>query len=401
MPNPFAVLRKKLPNPFAPTKPPTSSAPPKPVGSVVTRPPAPTPPSWKRATVAPDRGEKFEKSGFKIGTGGSRHPAYQMTAAQCSALLDYVPGNIDPTAPTKRMMELEYRLEKLDPHHRFGLLLVPLLRWWNTLDHAEFPNFFAFVDLLDARIATEDFKRPDFMAAAGVTPDFAARMLEIWLQSLEDGVAVRYPTLTQRSRYQAIVDGGIVYWRGDNDQATQLNTAGAETVLGHGGYIWALDRWDRLFTGISDVGRFHHSTLAMGRAVRGAGEWDVDGGVVRRIAGVTGHYRISIYQLYESIRRMRDVLRINLEAAEVTLMRRMGRTDWGGWIGCEVQVPANQFLANPGMRETHALVVDEDVTLRNYGVASSEAPRIYSAPVSQAASNYGVAPSQIPGTYGV
>jgi hypothetical protein len=296
-----------------------------------------------------------------------------MSAAECSALLAYDPGVVDPRASTKRMVELEYRLEKLDPHHRFGAVTLPLLRWWNTLDHTEFPNFFAFLDLIDARIAQEDFRRAEFRAAAGVDVETAEWMVLRWLDIVQAGAGVVYPTLAQRSRYRANVVGGLIHWRGALDEEWPLSTGDAKTAWGNGGYVWIMDRWDRIFTGKSQVGRFHHSTYAMGRAVRGAGEWDVENGRVRRIAPQTGHYRISLYQFYESVRRMRDVLGLNLEYAWVELWERDHRaTTRAGWAGHKVERSVTHFLANPDLCSRCVADIDEISKQRDYGVADSD-----------------------------
>jgi hypothetical protein len=51
-------------------------------------------------------------------------------------------------------------------------------------------------------------------------------------------------------------------------------------------------------------GAFHHSSLAIGREVYGAGEWIVEGGKLKKISANSGHYQPSLSSLHQSVLAM-------------------------------------------------------------------------------------------------
>jgi hypothetical protein len=63
------------------------------------------------------------------------------------------------------------------------------------------------------------------------------------------------------------------------------------------------------YSNTGKVRRFHHSSLAEGRDVIGAGEWIVNDGALRKISANSGHYRPTMSMLYQSVLLMTEAFR--------------------------------------------------------------------------------------------
>ena len=103
------------------------------------------------------------------------------------------------------------------------------------------------------------------------------------------GWLVEYLDDAGRASRQLVVKDGKLY-----DSAGKLfDTASAQTAhTGGGRAIFVMDESGKIFASTyQEVGRFHHSSLAGGKAVTGAGELVVENGVVKTISNKSGHYR--------------------------------------------------------------------------------------------------------------
>lgn len=311
--------------------------------------PAPTPApaggQWQRATP----------SGPPVQPGAHRQDApdtprlahtrdvYQMTAVDMRA---YMVRQNPARDGLKKLADHDglavYRLEKLDPKHRFGDLLMQLLLHWDPMHVANppaatAPYFFRWLDTLTPL---------DVERICG--PDYA----QLWVES----PGVTYATNRVRERFRVRVDGGRVRVRGRQDAPELLTTTAAQTAMGtDGSYLWVLDRWNGLYTDESRVGETHHSTFARGRAIRGAGEWRVEAGRVRLITGKTGHYRVPVEHFVDALRLMRDHLHVDLRDACVVAYRNAGGTSY------EHHVPVNAYLGIGQLQQRFALFSDGPV----------------------------------------
>ena len=269
--------------------------------------------TWQHATPTkqPDARKNFLRK------------AYLMTALEID---DYLRQAKVAPLGLKKLAGAAYRLEKLDPKHRFGDMLF---RLWQIYLHdadASWPPFFAWVDTL--------------------TADQARNYLgEQLFQAWQSGVGVTYASDLFRVRYRVIVNAGRISWRGEADYPTLLTTKGSSAMGTKSAYLWILDRTDEAYTDKSEYGVTHHSTFARGRAIRGAGEWQVEDGRVKLITGKTGHYRVGTDLFVEALRILRDRKGIDMSAAQVLVYENTKEQSFG----------VNDYLANRSLQTSHML----------------------------------------------
>ena len=336
-------------------------------GTIPQQPAAPAPPGqWQRATTP--SAPRVQPGAYRQDAPDTpqlahTRDAYHMTAADMRAYM----VRVNPAREgLKKLADHDglavYRLEKLDPKHRFGDMLMQLLLHWDPGDNvphapsARAPYFFRWLDTLSP-IDVERICGADYA--------------HLWVES----PGVTYATNRVRERFRVHVDGGLVRVRGRHEAPELLTTTAARTAMGtDGSYLWVLDRWYGLYTDESKVGETHHSTFARGRAIRGAGEWRVEAGRVRLITGKTGHYRVPVEHFVEALRLMRDRLHIDLRAAAVAVYRNDGGTSYLH------RVPVNAYLGIGQLQQRFALFPGTDrvveagpptIPTANYGLDAS------------------------------
>lgn len=308
--------------------------------------PAPTPGQWQRATPSapPVRPGGHRQDAPDTPQLAHTRDAYHMTVADMRA---YMVRRNPAREGLKKLADRDnlavYRLEKLDPKHRFGDMLMMLLLHWDPGDNvphapsATSPYFFRWLDTLSP-LDVERIGNDAFFA-------------QLWVES----PGVTYATNRVRERFRVHVNGGRVQVRGRQETLELLTTTAAQTAMGtDGSYLWVLDRWNGLYTDESKVGETHHSTFARGRAIRGAGEWRVEAGRVQLITGKTGHYRVPVEQFVDALRLMRDHLHIDLHGAAVAVYRNDGATSYLH------RVPVNAYLGVGQLQQRFALFPGSD-----------------------------------------
>lgn len=212
----------------------------------------------------------------------------QLTVAQIASLVDDKPSSevLKPKDPvpvngvTLKKLDAHFRIEKLDPRHRPGSLLLMALdvAQWSAKDHEP---FFPWIDSL---------RLPEALA-----------MFERWHQrplspaergALRDGFfhSVEYFSASRAEVYRVCLSDktGLLHSAGE-----LLDTHGTTTALGgDDAYIWVMSREQHFYTARHQVNRLHHSSFQAGRAIVAGGEWTVEQGRIRLITGRTGHYKI-------------------------------------------------------------------------------------------------------------
>ncbi|MEJ7734968.1 MAG: hypothetical protein WKG00_37990 [Polyangiaceae bacterium] len=120
------------------------------------------------------------------------------------------------------------------------------------------------------------------------------------------------------SRKVTVKDGKLYDASGNLFDTTTAQTA----HTGGGRAIFVMDEQGNIFVSTyQEVGRFHHSSLAGGKPVTGAGELVVENGVVKTISNKSGHYQPTAEMNEQVIKA--------LEAQGVD-GTRIVRDNWGG-----------------------------------------------------------------------
>lgn len=337
--------------PATPTRP---AAPPRPAGP---------PGAWQSAkptqAKAPPLGAHRQRTPYYPQIAQQRS-AYALTADDLREFLTKVqeaPSGLKRLATDNRDQAV-YRLEKLDPHHRFGEMMFKLLNFWHEHYRTAEPHFFVWVDML--------------------TPDDVAYVCgqgfdELWAR---DQKGIRFVTDRVREQFRVVPVGGRACTRGSGTDPLPLTTSHARTAIGtEGAYLWVLDRWNGLYTAASELGRTHHSSFSHGRAIRGAGEWQVVNGQIRIVTGKTGHYRMPVEHLVHSLVWMRDSMRLDMRMARVEMYENRIHESH------VVRIPVDDFLGQPRLQQQYSLfstkrVVDGEAIQRemsqsNYGIGSA------------------------------
>ena len=63
-----------------------------------------------------------------------------------------------------------------------------------------------------------------------------------------------------------------------------------------------------LYSHTPKLDRFHHSSFTAGSPILAAGEWQVEAGIVKRINGLSGHYRPEKWRLERILRWLKTYL---------------------------------------------------------------------------------------------
>ena len=79
----------------------------------------------------------------------------------------------------------------------------------------------------------------------------------------------------------------------------------------HQSLLWVLVQTGEctlVFTGMVKANRFHHSSFTHGEGVTGAGEWIVEGGKLKKISSMSGHYMPDMASFRESLKLMGNAI---------------------------------------------------------------------------------------------
>ena len=220
-----------------------------------------------------------------------------------------------------------YHLEKLDPKHRMGDVLSPMLGvWQRSPSKAQGLGFFEWLDTLSQIEVTR-------YLTDLVSPGFARANAPAFM------TGVQYLNRIARRYYKVIPDrrhSRLLY----NGSPLTTKRAPFETVFsGRGWGAWVLSPTDSLYTGPHVRGQFHHSSFLSGAPVKAAGEWMCSGGRVEFITGKTGHYQCDIKALVGALVFLGSVT--GLGGASVVVWKSATQAD---------KVPAEQFVNDPSLQ---------------------------------------------------
>jgi hypothetical protein len=154
---------------------------------------------------------------------------------------------------------------------------------------------------------------------------------------------VKYMDQMERNKHRVFINPstGKIFRR--RLETLDTTTQGFKTLFsGKGWGIWVMSPQAGLYTCSHIKGELQHSSLLAGGKVMGAGEWKVEGGVLKMISGKSGHYRCDIEMFHAALQRM--------EAMGVA----MGNVDVILWLGGEPKlVKAGKFLSDPQIKNTY------------------------------------------------
>lgn len=243
------------------------------------------------------------------------------------------PAGATPLAP-------QYLKEKLDTTHRAGFLLdralthyfqrkppLPFFEWLDSMPELD------RVNLLRQEI--DRAEADAILKAEGIRGLAARGKLTLMPSEVKMFVkGVEYLNEATRVKYHVEISGGLLVRDG-----IAFDTGSMRTVFsGLGWAIYVESAETGYFYSASHVkGLFHHSSFLSGAAVRGAGEWRVDGGVPLLITAKSGHYQPSMASFIQVLRSLRDG-GVNLFHARARLFRGKGQP---------VDIPVLDFLVDP------------------------------------------------------
>lgn len=230
-----------------------------------------------------------------------------------------------------------YRLEKLDKHHRMGDLLRACL---DEYDKRKPPQ--GFFDWLDGMPEYERMiilrgrgagkvQRPD--GTVGFRDDI---LLPSVVQAFVRGVA--YLDKRARRTYRIGFRSGRMY---QND--IPFDTGIHRTVFSGAGWaIYVLSAKRLLYANSHIFGQFHHSSFTKGDAVICAGEMQVSQGQLKMLTAKTGHYRTPRTNFIAGIQYLREK-GVDPHSYKVTVYNPMIMTSDGK--STPVIITAGEFLA--------------------------------------------------------
>jgi hypothetical protein len=199
------------------------------------------------------------------------------------------------SAPTWQLTDAtkKYRMEKIDVNHRMGDYLAGAYAEFKSqpLKNANFWQWLTAQSADDQKVKNWN---PALFEQAQANPQWQQYYLK-WFRK-----GVKYLANEEtRDRYRVEIDGGIMkrkWKRGDAQRAnfdTKKLIAYIKTKYPGMNFqaIWVLSPADSFYSHVVKIGRFHHSSLLAGTAVKAAGEWGVEDGKLKWINGKSGHYR--------------------------------------------------------------------------------------------------------------
>lgn len=69
------------------------------------------------------------------------------------------------------------------------------------------------------------------------------------------------------------------------------------------------------------VGKFQHSSFLSGDKVAGAGEWQVQDGIIKKISGRSGHYKPGLEHLRSALRALQKEDVLSFDQIQVMLFK--------------------------------------------------------------------------------
>jgi hypothetical protein len=229
--------------------------------------------------------------------------------------------------PSPQGVQSAFVLEKQDPKHRMGNYLQILMEAYSALKPKPKPVFFSWVD----GINVTEFKR---LIEARLTT-LAGHNLGWWSQRLQDFQrGVKYKDI-DRSRYKYLikVSGGMLTRRGKiNDAGKWIDTQKMEPFSttglnshwsGDGWAMWVESRNKDFYTNRMKLLRLQHTSFLSGDKVMGAGEWQVENGVLKKISGRSGHYQPTLDHLLQAMRDLEIAGVVPVDNVDVVVYSRL------------------------------------------------------------------------------
>ncbi|TLD24613.1 iq calmodulin-binding motif protein [Venturia nashicola] len=292
---------------------------------------------------------------------------------------------------TAKMMDLQYFLEMVDTHHRYGSNLRTYHEEWKKADTHE--NFFYWLDHgagrhLDLPVVSRerlDTERVRYLSREErqnylIKIDEEGRLC--WARNGErittslqykdsvDGIVPRDDTTEpwRQGRDSSSSDGSSILSRGstnenvdayanhDLDRARglkKLTKISASTILNQllqrsvrpNAWIFVADTSFRLYLGIKQSGAFQHSSFLNGGRISAAGMMKIKNGQIRQISPLSGHYRPPTKNFRNFVHSMRDQ---GVDMSRVSISH-----SYAVLVGLEAYVKTRRKIKNVAGQMTH------------------------------------------------
>ncbi|RDI80284.1 hypothetical protein Vi05172_g9688 [Venturia inaequalis] len=291
---------------------------------------------------------------------------------------------------TAKMMDLQYFLEMVDTHHRYGSNLRTYHEEWKKADTHE--NFFYWLDHgagrhLDLPVVSRerlDSERVRYLSREErqnylVKIDEEGRLC--WARNGErittslqykdsvDGIVPRDDATEPwtQGRDSSSSDGSSILSRGSNDNVDayanhdldrarglkKLTKISASTILNQllqrsvrpNAWIFVADTSFRLYLGIKQSGAFQHSSFLNGGRISAAGMMKIKDGQIRQISPLSGHYRPPTKNFRNFVHSMRDQ---GVDMSRVSISH-----SYAVLVGLEAYVKTRRKVKNVAGHMTH------------------------------------------------
>lgn len=291
---------------------------------------------------------------------------------------------------TAKMMDLQYFLEMVDTHHRYGSNLRTYHEEWKKADTHE--NFFYWLDHgagrhLDLPVVSRerlDSERVRYLSREErqkylVKIDEEGRLC--WARNGErittslqykdsvDGIVPRDDATEPwtQGRDSSSSDGSSILSRGSNENVDayanheldrarglkKLTKISASTILNQllqrsvrpNAWIFVADTSFRLYLGIKQSGAFQHSSFLNGGRISSAGMMKIKDGQIRQISPLSGHYRPPTKNFRNFVHSMRDQ---GVDMSRVSISH-----SYAVLVGLEAYVKTRRQVKNVAGHMTH------------------------------------------------
>jgi hypothetical protein len=229
------------------------------------------------------------------------------TFAECFAVRPVVGNFSKPGKPN----EGNYWLERIDPKHRAGFVLLPYYDKWSVKapePYEPYQTFWSYLDTVDhtAENKAWDLDRKLALDASLTEEDKAKAEAEH--KKVLDEIATRAKNVAQltadaRAPYlRRIVNGVLINQDGEPFDTDDLKTH----FSGAGWAIFVVAMNNDIYSNSHLKGEFHHSTFLSGAPVKCAGELVVEKGKVVVVTAKSGHYQPKAEDLQRFVKHLQS-----------------------------------------------------------------------------------------------
>lgn len=200
-------------------------------------------------------------------------------------------GESDTLLREGKILSTEYWIEFLDKWHRHPAVLNTYFNEWRSYGHCETIDFWSYLNELEQQ-------------GSIVHPD---------LFSEKD--QVQYLTKEERETYRC---------------AFKRNETGSEAIAANGKaledglYITVLGPDNEFYIATKQPGKFQHASFFRGEAVKSAGMFLIEKGVIKNFIAQSGHYKPEMPEIFHALSRME---KSGIDLSQISLLYGSGGED--------------------------------------------------------------------------